>query len=65
MKNHKFAIYSLMIMVSTLMVGILMFSTGPTGAAASIEGKGLEYWPVIAGMMGIVAIGIVGVKGNQ
>ena len=57
-------IYSFLIIISTLMVGILMFSTGPTGMAASIEGKGLEYWPVIAGMLGIAAIGFIGVKGG-
>ena len=60
----KTIIYSLLIVITTLMIGILMFSTGPTGAAASIEGRGLEYWPVIAGMIGIAAVGIIGVKGS-
>jgi len=65
MKNSKVVIYGGLIVVTTLMVGILMFATGPTGAAASIDGKGMEYWPVIAGMVGIAAIGLVGVKGSS
>jgi len=63
--EKRVIVYSLLIVISSLMVSILMFSTGPTGMAASIEGKGLEYWPVIAGMMGLVAIGIIGVKGSR
>jgi len=62
MTKHNYLVYSFLIAISVLMVGILMYSTGPTGMAASIEGKGLEYWPVIAGMMAIAAIGVIGVK---
>lgn len=63
--ESKTIMYGLLAVITFFMVTILMFATGPTGAAASIEGKGLEYWPVVAGMVAIVAIGIIGIRGSD
>jgi len=48
------------LVVSVLAVGgFLYFASGVTGLASASLESGFDYWPLIAGMGGIMAIGAI------
>jgi len=49
------------LLVASLLVvgGFLYFANGVTGLATASVDSGFDYWPLIAGMTGIVGIGAI------
>ena len=65
MDNSNKALMVFFVISVVAVGGFLYYANGVTGLATAEVDSGFDYWPLIAGMSGILGIGVLALMGQR